>query len=175
MGLTDDIEMPKKTTAVIFFVIKTSKNMAGSRIIAVNNNMKKVLAAIDDISGNCSTGLKTAVLTFSSSSNWITTGGPVTLNDLEWKDQEASGSVDFGSAILKFVSDRTLAEFTGTSNAVIKFDNSGERHINVFSLDIAESIKSLCRDIYVINDWSPSQIAEQMKNYGVDDEFNSFL
>ena len=98
MGLTDKIEIPRRTM-VLFFVVDTSGSMDGSKIGAVNTAIREVIPEIKDVSdSNADALIKIAVLEFSSGARWITANGPVESDQFHWSNMDAAGVTDFGAA-----------------------------------------------------------------------------
>ena len=96
MSLADREEIPKRTM-VLFFVIDTSSNMAGSGIGTVNNAIREVLPEIEGISDRAGAQIEIAVLEFSSGAHWITANGPVEAGRFKWNDLDTGGTSDFGA------------------------------------------------------------------------------
>jgi len=216
MALTD--------STIMFFLIETSNNMAGSRIETVNNFMNTFIPEISE--AIYTIGVKIAALSFSSGARWLTEA-PVPSEDYIWKELRAEGNADYGSAfktlyekiakdamMKKFcgsfspavvligngnptdewksslealkqtpwfkksyklafaIGDNAntdvLAEFTGTSNSVYKFDSFGKNIDSKrdYFKDIAGLMHSFSR-IYDIDDYGPSQLEAIDKAYGV--------
>ena len=95
MGLLDDIEITRKTMVVIF-IIDTSGSMEGWKMGAVNSGMMELISEIKEKSEEYSDALiKIAVLLYSDDARWIT-DSPT--GDFQWKNLDASGSSNLGSA-----------------------------------------------------------------------------
>ncbi|GHV03404.1 tellurium resistance protein TerY [Spirochaetia bacterium] len=98
MGLTDKVEIPRRTM-VLFFVIDTSGSMGGSKIGAVNAAIEELIPALKDVSDeNPDAIIKVAVLEFSSGFRWITQNGPVEVDKFHWTYIDAAGTTDLGAA-----------------------------------------------------------------------------
>jgi uncharacterized protein YegL len=119
MAFTDKTEIPRRTM-VLFLIIDTSGGMKGNRINAINTAIREVIPEIRDISNeNDDALIKIAVLQFSDGARWLTPNGPVDINDYNWKDLEAAGTVDFGAAC------RALNEkLSSKENGFMKEENS---------------------------------------------------
>ena len=226
MALTNSIEIPGKTySTMIFFLIETSNNMAGSRIETVNNFMKSFIPEISETIYTID--VKIAALSFSSGARWLT-DAPVPSEDYIWRELKAEGNADYGSAykilnekiakdamMKKFcgsfspaiiligngnpadewksslaelkqtpwfkksyklafaIGDNAntdvLTEFTGTSNSVYKFDSFGKNLDNEreYFNGISDIIDSFCHNVYVVDDYGPSQLNAIDEAYGV--------
>jgi uncharacterized protein YegL len=98
MGLTDKVEIPRRTM-VLFFVVDASGSMGGSKIGAVNTAIEEVIPALADVSDeNPDAVIKVAVLEFSSGVRWITQNGPVESDKFQWNYIDAAGMTDLGEA-----------------------------------------------------------------------------
>lgn len=98
MSLTDEVDIPRRTM-VLFFVVDTSGSMAGSKIGTVNTAIEETLPVIRDVSDdNADAEIKVAALSFSDGATWITSAGPMELDQFHWNGLEAGGLTDFGAA-----------------------------------------------------------------------------
>jgi uncharacterized protein YegL len=98
MSLTDKVEIPRRTM-VLFFVIDASGSMDGSKIGAVNTAIEEVIPAIKEVSDeNADAQIKVAALEFSSGARWITSSGPVEVDQFRWNYIDAGGVTDLGAA-----------------------------------------------------------------------------
>ena len=130
MGLTDKIEIPRRTM-VLFFVIDTSGSMDGSKIGAVNAAIEEVIPAIMEVSDeNADAEIKIAALEFSSGTRWITANGPVPAEQFRWNYLEAAGVTDFGDACKslneKLSTKAFMKEATGSFAPAIFLLSDGE-------------------------------------------------
>lgn len=99
MGLTDMIEEIPRKTMVLFFLVDTSGSMTGTKIGAVNTAIEETIPEIVKISNeNADAELKIATLEFSAGATWITSNGPVPVEDYTWNYQDAGGVTDLGIA-----------------------------------------------------------------------------
>jgi uncharacterized protein YegL len=130
MALTDAVEIPRRTM-VLFFVIDTSGSMVGSKLGAVNTAIEEVIPAIKEISDeNADAQIKIAVLEFSSGARWITSNGPMELEQFHWNDLESAGVTDLGAACKalneKLSTKAFMKEATGSFAPAIFLLSDGE-------------------------------------------------
>ena len=130
MGLTDKIEIPRRTM-VLFFVIDTSGSMDGSKIGTVNSAIEEVIPAIKEVSDeNADALIKIAALEFSSGARWITANGPVEADEFRWNYLDAAGVTDFGAACKtlneKLSTKAFMQEATGSFAPAIFLLSDGE-------------------------------------------------
>ena len=130
MGLTDKIEIPRRTM-VLFFVIDTSGSMDGSKIGAVNAAIEEVIPAIKEVSDeNADAEIKIAALEFSSGTRWITANGPVEVEQFRWNYLDAAGCTDLGAAYKtlneKLSTKAFMKEATGSFAPAIFLLSDGE-------------------------------------------------
>jgi len=130
MALTDAVEIPRRTM-VLFFVVDTSGSMEGSKLGAVNYAIKDVIPAIKDISDeNADAQIKVAALEFSNGARWITSNGPMELDQFNWNDLEAAGVTDLGEACKalneKLSTKAFMKEATGSFAPAIFLLSDGE-------------------------------------------------
>ena len=130
MGLTDKIEIPRRTM-VLFFVIDTSGSMDGSKIGTVNSAIEEVIPAIKEVSDeNADALIKIAALEFSSGARWITANGPVEADQFRWNYLDAAGVTDFGAACKtlneKLSTKAFMQEATGSFAPAIFLLSDGE-------------------------------------------------
>jgi uncharacterized protein YegL len=98
MALTDKVEIARRTM-VLFFIVDASGSMDGAKIGAVNQAILEVIPEIREINDeNADAQIKIAVMEFSAGATWITKGGPVEVDQFQWKDIQASGVTDLGTA-----------------------------------------------------------------------------
>jgi uncharacterized protein YegL len=98
MGLTDKVEIPRRTM-VLFFMIDASGSMDGSKIASVNTAIEEVIPAIREVSDdNADALIKIAVMQFSSGTEWLTPSGPVPADQYSWNFIQAGGVTDLGEA-----------------------------------------------------------------------------
>jgi uncharacterized protein YegL len=130
MGLTDKIEIPRRTM-VLFFVIDTSGSMDGSKIGTVNSAIEEVIPAIKEVSDeNADALIKIAAIEFSSGARWITANGPVEADQFRWNYLDAAGVTDFGAACKtlneKLSTKAFMQEATGSFAPAIFLLSDGE-------------------------------------------------
>ena len=102
MSLNDIIEAIPRKSMVLFFLIDTSGSMSGSKIGAVNAAIEEVIPELKDISSsNADAELKVAALEFSHTANWLTTNGPIPVDNFTWRYVDAGGNTAMGEACRK--------------------------------------------------------------------------
>jgi len=99
MGLTDDVELTRRTM-VLFFLIDTSGSMGGTKIGEVNHAIGEVIPEIKKISAaNADAQIKIAVMQFSNGAEWLTNkNGPEEVENYTWRTINAAGITDMGAA-----------------------------------------------------------------------------
>ncbi|MCL2185464.1 MAG: hypothetical protein FWB86_06395 [Treponema sp.] len=98
MGLTDKVEMLVPTFCV-FLVIKTSSDMKGKKISAVDKVIKEFITEVKRIiSKNADIATRIAALEFSTGARWITSSGHILAEKFVWNSPYCSGNIDFGAA-----------------------------------------------------------------------------
>jgi uncharacterized protein YegL len=130
MSLTDKVEIPRRTM-VLFFVIDTSGSMDGSKIGAVNTAIEEVIPAIKEVSDeNADAQIKIAALEFSAGARWITSSGPVEVDQFHWNYLDAAGTTDLGAACKtlneKLSTKAFMQEATGSFAPAIFLLSDGE-------------------------------------------------
>jgi uncharacterized protein YegL len=130
MSLTDKIEIPRRTMT-LFFVIDASGSMEGAKIGAVNAAIDEVIPALKDVSDeNADAQIKIAVLEFSSGAQWITSNGPVEIDQFHWNYMDAGGVTDLGAACKalneKLSTKGFMREATGSFAPVIFLMSDGD-------------------------------------------------
>lgn len=110
MGLLDNEPIPRRTM-VLFFMVDCSGSMYGSKIGAVNDAIRNVMPAIQEISdNNPDAEIKVSVLKFSTGCEWVYST-PKAAADFEWVDIEADGVTDLGEACKELCSKLSRKEF----------------------------------------------------------------
>jgi uncharacterized protein YegL len=116
---------------VLFFMIDTSGSMDGSKIGAVNTALEEVIPALKEVSDeNADAQIKVAAMEFSSGARWITSGGPVPVEDFHWNFIDAAGVTDMGAACKELNSKLStkafMQEATGSFAPAIFLMSDGE-------------------------------------------------
>jgi len=102
MSLNDAVEAIPRKTMVLFFLIDTSGSMSGSKIGAVNAAIEEVIPELKDLSANnADAEVKIAALEFNSSASWLTSQGPVPVDNFIWRYVNAGGNTSMGEACRK--------------------------------------------------------------------------
>jgi uncharacterized protein YegL len=105
--------------------------MDGSKIGAVNAAIDEVIPALRDVSDeNADAQIKIAVLEFSSGVRWITSNGPVEIDQFYWNYMDAAGVTDLGAACKtlneKLSTKGFMREATGSFAPAIFLMSDGE-------------------------------------------------
>lgn len=88
----------RKQELNLIFVIDNSGSMDGSKIGAVNNAIRDVLAIMPEIQDDTSDAeIKISALTFSDKPHWINPT-PLSIADFKWNDIRTEGGTDYSSA-----------------------------------------------------------------------------
>lgn len=129
MDLTESVEIPRREM-LLFFVADKSGSMSGNKIQSLNQVVKEVIPILDDVSSlNPDAKIKIAALGFSSGCNWMY-DEPKDTSDFIWRDLEADGLTDLGSACLELNSKLSRSAFmqssTGAFAPVILLMSDGE-------------------------------------------------
>ncbi|MCL2042507.1 MAG: VWA domain-containing protein [Treponema sp.] len=120
MSLNEAVEAIPRKSMVLFFLIDTSGSMSGSKIGAVNAAIEEVIPELKDISANnADAEVKIAALEFSHSASWITSAGPVPVDDFSWRYVDAGGNTAMGEAFHKL--NEALSTKTFMQDAVGSF------------------------------------------------------
>lgn len=97
MGILDSSPVPRRTM-VLFFIVDTAGYMGNGFLMAINSAMHESLQ-LKEISDE-DAEIKIAVLQFSNGCEWMY-NKPMTISDFVWKDLEAGGLSDLGSACVE--------------------------------------------------------------------------
>jgi uncharacterized protein YegL len=112
-NIYDDAVTVSRRTMVLFFVLDTSGSMHGQKIGALNTAIEEVLPEINDISSkNPDAQIKIAVLQFSNGARWLTPA-PMDVAGYSWRDLDADGGTDFGSACKELNAKLSRSAFMG--------------------------------------------------------------
>ena len=120
MGLLDEnTETAPRRVMVLFYLIDTSGSMTGVKIGTVNSALEEVMPDLEAISqANDDAEIKVAIMTFSSGFEWITSAGPVSIQDagmLVSGGFEAAGLTDLGGACLELDKKLSRSEFMNSA------------------------------------------------------------
>ena len=103
-------QLPRRVLTV-FFLIDTSGSMAGGKISSLNVAIRDTLPMLERLSSeNTDTEIKIAALQFASGCDWMYPR-PMSVEDFEWNDLEASGLTSLGAAYQEL--DKKLSQTTG--------------------------------------------------------------
>ncbi len=95
-----DVLPPAKKSMVLFFLIDVSSSMKGKRIETMNQVMRDVLPELIGV-GESNTEVRVAVMAFGSGFEWITPE-PIIIEEYQrWRELEADGVTDLGTAFLE--------------------------------------------------------------------------
>ena len=96
----------------VIIAIDTSGRMAGTKIATVNVCMKKIIDKLKKESEDWQDmDLKIGILKYSDDAEWITGDRLVSVNDFCWKDVEAGGLSNLGTAINEIESKLSRKEY----------------------------------------------------------------
>lgn len=104
MGLLDKIAPAPRKTMTLFYLVDTSGSMAGAKIGTVNNAMMEAIESdLKELSdSNDDAEIKVAIMKFSTGCEWVTPSKePLSLADVSWRDVQAGGLTDMGSAFIE--------------------------------------------------------------------------
>ena len=85
-----------RKSLVIFFLIDTSRSMAGKKMGQLNTVMEELIPEIRRV-GEADTDVKIAVLTFSTDVKWMY-AEPISIEDFEWARLNVEGVTNMGEA-----------------------------------------------------------------------------
>ncbi|GMO34493.1 MAG: VWA domain-containing protein [Termitinemataceae bacterium] len=112
MSLIDEVEAVPRKTMVLFYIIDTSGSMNGEKIGIVNTAIDELVPEIKDISSsNADAQIKIAALQFDSGCRWITSSGPIEVENFHWNHVNAQGVTDFGAACKELDKKLSTKEF----------------------------------------------------------------
>lgn len=104
MSLLDETAPAPRKIMTLFYLVDSSGSMEGAKIGSVNSAMEEaVVKDLRNLSGsNDDAEIRVAIMRFSSGCEWITSSaGPVSINDLRWREVKAGGLTDLGAACME--------------------------------------------------------------------------
>lgn len=97
-GILDKVEMTRRMCPVIFLV-DTSGSMDGAPIGAVNSAIEGVLPELCAMNDeNADAEIKTAIMSFSGGTDWVTGDKLVSPQNVAWNGMDAMGPTEMGAA-----------------------------------------------------------------------------
>ena len=110
-GILDKVEMTRRMCPVIFLV-DTSGSMDGAPIGAVNSAIEGVLPELCAMNDeNADAEIKTAIMSFSGGTDWVTGDKLVSPQNVAWNGMDAMGPTEMGAAFREL--DKKLSIETG--------------------------------------------------------------
>jgi len=90
-----------KRSVTVYFLIDTSGSMDGEKMDNLNNFFRELIPEIKEMPKENTDvqAIKIAVLEYSSGATWITSSGPVSVEEFNWRNIDAAGVTDLGAAL----------------------------------------------------------------------------